>query len=350
MDVEPHLRPVIWVLKGLRHGDNAQAMALALRLGARVETKPLTFNALHVLPHWATGAGVHHLTADAKSLLRPPWPDLVVATGRRTAAVACWIKQQSGGRSKLVQLGRPRMALHLFDLVITSPQYGLPAAANVVCLPLPFAIPKKVASEELEHFKALWAGLPRPWVLGVIGGGKFPMRLNGADLAHFGHKLSAKAAELGGSVVLLDSPRSPAGALQTVQNALSVPQWTAGRGHSPNPYQAALQLCDHLAVTSDSVSMMSEMVMSQKPVWVYRLHRSALAPRWSAEQGVLATLAKAGVLQPPRNVEHVLRNLTHNGLIADLNATAPQPAVFSAAQHEAVVERVRQLLPVLRSP
>jgi mitochondrial fission protein ELM1 len=125
MVAENVLRPAIWVLKGVRAGDTAQAMDLALQLGGRVEGKQLAFNAFHNIPNWLLGARVSQLTQDAKKLLHPPWPDLVVATGRRTAPVALWIKTQSQGKTKLVHIGRPRMALSRFDLVLTTPQYGL---------------------------------------------------------------------------------------------------------------------------------------------------------------------------------------------------------------------------------
>jgi mitochondrial fission protein ELM1 len=179
---DTHHRPLIWVLKGLRQGDNAQAMALALQIGGRVETKQLGFNRLHVLPNWLAGAGVGHLTPETRKLLRPPWPHAVVATGRRTARVALWIKTQSGGHTKLIQIGRPRMNVNAFDVVVTTPQYGLPLGGSVMDIALPFAIPKTVAADELQHFTALWHDLPRPWVLGVIGGGKFPLRLTSRDL------------------------------------------------------------------------------------------------------------------------------------------------------------------------
>jgi uncharacterized protein len=291
---EVNSRPTIWVLKGLRQGDTAQAMALALRIGgdidARVEGKPLGFNRLHALPNWISGPGVRHLTADAKALLRAPWPDLVVATGRRTAPVALWIKQQSAGHTKVVQIGRPRMALNRFDLVVSSPQYDVPTAVNVVTVPLPFALPKTVAMEDLQHFAQVWAHLPKPWVLGVVGGSKFPLRLNAHDLADFGCKLSALAKKCGGSVIVLDSPRSPRGALQTVAQNLSQPHWVATHGASPNPYHAGLRLCAHLVVTSDSVSMISEMLLAGKSVWAYRLPRSPLAPSWSGQSGVMGCL------------------------------------------------------------
>lgn len=340
-------RPLIWVLKGLRQGDTAQAMALALQVGGRVESKQLSFNRWYAVPNWVAGAGVGHLTDDARRLLRPPWPDAVVATGRRTARVALWIKQQSGERTKLIQLGRPRMNVNAFDVVVTTSQYGLPTGGPVMELALPFAVPKSVAADELQHFAAAWHDLPRPWVLGVIGGGKYPIRLSDAELVEFGKLLSTKATSLGGSVVLLDSPRSPAGALQTVAAQISAPLWTAVRGQGPNPYQASLQLCDHLAVTSDSVSMVSEMLQTEKPVWVFKLPRSSFAVSWSAERGLAAVLARKGILHPPRNVEKFIRRLMEQNLVADLRSPDQTASgIVLTSDHAAVVERIKRLLQV----
>jgi uncharacterized protein len=189
--------------------------------------------------------------------------------------------------------------------------------------------------------------LPRPWILGVIGGGKFPLRLSSQDLETYGQLLSAKAKYLNGSVIMLDSPRSPAGALQIVAQHLSVPFWQGVRGSGLNPYQASLKLCDHLVVTSDSVSMVSEMLQTEKPVWVFKLHRSKLAFSWRAERGPMAILARYGVLHPPRNVDKFISTLMEKALIGDLRS--PEESVTGLAMttdHAAVVERIRRLLQV----
>ncbi len=338
-------RPLIWVLKGLRAGDTAQALDLALQLGGRVEGKQLHFNALHMMPNWMTGPRISHLTPEARALLRPPWPDLVVATGKRTAPVALWIKQQSQGHSKLVQLGRPRMALTSFDLVVTTPQYGLPHASNVMEIPLPFSRPKSVAAADLEAFIHEWSGLPRPWFLGVIGGAKFPLRLIDADVANFGEALNRRAEEVVGSVILLDSPRSPAGAINKAAQAMTVPHWIYRQGQSVNPYQAALSLCDELVVTSDSVSMVSEMLLSGKPTSIYRLPVSKFHPRWQANEGPAAALAKAGLLHPPRDVNGFMERLIAAGFLHDVSRYRGETAkVAFDARHHAVLERVRGLL------
>jgi uncharacterized protein len=343
MIAEDLARPLIWVLKGLRAGDTAQTMALALQLGGRVETKQLAFTALHVLPNVFLGARVSHLTAAARLLLRPPWPDLVVATGRRTAPVALWIKQQSGGRSKTVQLGRPRMALSAFDLIVTTPQYGLPLRDNVAEMSLPFAIAKTVDAETLRSFGMLWKNLPRPHVLAVVGASKFPQRLTKHELLKYAGLLNRQAA--GGSVILLDSPRSPTGSMEIVRTALTVPHWAFQRGEGSNPYQPALALCDQLVVTSDSVSMVSEMLSTGKLTWVFRLPVSALAPRWLAKAGVGAQLAEAGLLHPPRDVDGFVQQLLNKGMIGDLAlGVSPKVKPSGNSHHHEVVQRIKTLL------
>jgi uncharacterized protein len=338
-------RPLIWVLKGLRAGDTAQAMQLALQLGGRVEGKQLAFNARHLVPNWLLGSRVSHLTKDARSLLRPPWPDMVVATGKRTAPVALWIKQQSEGRTRIVQLGRPRMALKGFDLVVTTPQYGLPHGDNVVEMPLPFAGPKSVPHADIASFNMTWTLLPRPWILAVVGGGKFPVRLNAGDLTGFGKALQHRAAQTAGSIILLDSPRSPTGAVDSVAAMIDAPKWIFHRGGNTNPYQPALALCDELVVTSDSVSMVTEMLLTGKPASLYRLSVSRLLPRWSAKSGFGAMLARAGILHPPRDVDGLMARLIDDGHVGDLaREVTVHKQLAIEATHQAVVERIKTLL------
>ncbi len=310
----------------------------------------MRFNALHAVPNWLAGVRVSHLTADARLLLGPPWPDLVIATGKRTAPVALWIKQQSAGHTKLVQLGRPRMALNDFDLVVTTPQYGLPAAQNVIEIPLPFAHPKTVSAADIEAFKTEWATLPRPWMLGVVGGAKFPLRLNDGDIAEFGKALNRRASQFDASVILLDSPRSPEAALDQAARHITAPKWLYRRGQSVNPYQTALQLCDELVVTSDSVSMVSEMLLTGKPTAIYRLPVSKLQPRWSARSGLGAALARRGILHPPRDVDGFMAGLMEAGRLVDVaQQPVSPPSSLTEPLHDTVVKQIKRLLTALPS-
>ena len=119
---------LIWVLQTARAGDNAQVLEIARRLGGSLVVKKVAFNTLHNLPNWMSGASLTSLATEARGQFDAPWPDLVIAAGKRTVPVVRWIRFASGGRTKLVQIGRPRAALKDFDLVISTPQYGLPTA------------------------------------------------------------------------------------------------------------------------------------------------------------------------------------------------------------------------------
>jgi len=201
--------PRIWVLLGQRTGDNAQALAVghavAEAMGGKVLEKPLAYNGHYRTPNLLLGATLRSLRRETRDRLGPPWPDLVVGVGRRSVPVARWIGKQSGGSAKLVQIGRPRAPIAWFDIVVTTPQYRLPEAANVLHLLLPPLPPPALDPGELTRWRNAFADLPRPWI-GVLVGGRC--------LGHTARRLAAGhhlAAHRGGAVTRPDRGRHPAG-------------------------------------------------------------------------------------------------------------------------------------------
>ena len=335
--------PQVWVLHGARTGDNAQASQLAEALGADFIVKQLRYGPLHRMPNWLAGAGLASLTAEARALIVPPWPKLVIAAGRRSVPAARYIRRASGGRTRLVQIGRPRAALDAFDLVITTPQYGLPAARNVVELVLPFATRKAVAESELAQWRAAWSDLPRPWIAVAVGAGKYPQRLGTAELKELADRLSFCAAETGGSLLVMASPRTGAAAMAELQARIRGPAnfypWAPGA----NPYQSALALAERIVVTSDSMSMLSEAISTGKPVSVFRLPVSPLAPRWQAKAGPMAWLAGKGLLTPPRDMPAAVDRLIAEGHVSELGREVLHRAM-PVPDYGALIARVRALL------
>jgi len=156
------------VLLGQRRGDNNQLLRLADELGMPFREVELGYNGLYRIPPRLLGASLVTLDRDSPAKIRPPWPELVLGIGNRSVPVALAIRQLSGGKAKLVRLGNPRLDSRHFDLVITTPQYRVSDAPNVLNLPVGISTAPKVKPnrEERDWLKKL----PRPHRLLLIGG------------------------------------------------------------------------------------------------------------------------------------------------------------------------------------
>jgi len=278
----------VWTLLGDREGDNAQVRALAEALGWPAAAKRLAYTSRYRWWNLLLGASCLSLDQRRSSALAPPWPDLVIAAGRRSAPVARWIRKQSKGRARLVHLGRPWAPLGCFDLVVTTPQYGLPQRPNVLHNALPIVRPD---AARLAEARARWAprlaALPRPLVALLVGGDSPPYVLDPQTAARLGREAIDRARVLGGALVVTCGPRVRAPAAEALAAAAS------GAGHlhrwrpddPDNPYLAYLALADRFIVTGDSASMLAEACATGRPVTIFPLPERA-DWRWRTTRSV----------------------------------------------------------------
>lgn len=253
--------PRIWVLLGHRRGDNNQLLALGEALGIPFETRTIRYGRLARLWMKLFPTGLGHLTPGSRRWLQPPWPDLVIGIGRRTVPVVRWIKRQNHGETRIVRLGHPRAANRLFDLVITTRQYPVPDGENVLRLPLTLnrfrTAPLPDAAE-----KAILERWPRPHLLLSLGGTAPMWRLDMSALGAALRILTNRASELGGTLIAIGSQRTPRAALELFRAAAGAVLIDDGAIR----YAVALADADEHYVTADSVSMISEAVLTGKPV------------------------------------------------------------------------------------
>jgi mitochondrial fission protein ELM1 len=304
-------QPRIWALLGHRRGDNFQVLALAQGLSLPFETRSLRYNVLRRLDKRLLGRSLVSVLPSARKWLKPPWPDLVIGIGHRSVPVARYIRHASGGRTKLVQLGNPRLDPSHFDLVITMPQYGIPDSARVLRLPFAMGSPHPASTMTDEELAFLGA-LPRPHRLMVIGGSTRNWLMTPEDMAVAASALVQRAEREGGTVIAIGSPRTEPAVIEAVRLAI-------GSGHrvvnGPVPrYVTLLDDADEIHVTADSVSMLSEAVFTGKPVGMIPIQLSGRG-RWHYR------LSEAGLLRPPfRDLRKVWDRLSSDGLIGTIDA------------------------------
>ena len=315
----------LWVLLGSRHGDNQQLLAIAESLGVRYRIVTLRFNAAAGLPPLLLGAS--RLSWRSDPPLAPPWPRAVLAAGRKTVPAARWIRRRSGGRTRLIHVNRPWAPLAWFDLVVGTPQYGLPARPNVVVNLLPFLTPA-VDTALPDSLRSSAAALPRPWTVVLVGGDSRPLVLDDASAAGLASLVEAQVRTHGGSAWVVASPRTPVSAMDVIERGLDVPAHVVVRwGAAENPYRALLGSADRFVVTSDSASMLAEALASGRPVtpfaltvrpdWRWRLvaaWRAAAERAPSSPTGrCYAALLDLGLLSSVRDASRLLRELEAAG-------------------------------------
>ena len=264
--------PRVWVLTDDRGGNSTQSIGLAERLGWPYERKSLRPGPLSALHNRLLGASRAGISRQGSDPLAPPWPDLVIAAGRRTAPVALWIREQSRGRTRLVQLGRKGGdAADRFDLVATPAYCRLfPHPHRVeTCAPLHALTPDRIADAR-ERWRARFAPLPSPRIAVLVGGSSGQYRIDAAQAGRLGAEVARIARELGGSVLATTSRRTGPAAVAALCAALGQGAFVYRAGDAgENPYPGLLAWADRIVVTADSESMLAEAASTGKPTWIY---------------------------------------------------------------------------------
>lgn len=270
-------RPLIWLLLGERHGDNGQLQALAATLleafGWGCEIKQLHYDRACLLPHRARGWSLIGLDQAKSASLLAPWPDIVIAAGKSAAPILRWIAKQSGGTVRTVLLGRPRAAYRHFDLIVATPQYGMPRSHNVIRCALPMTRTEgPLKHQEIQEWDKQLQHLPRPWTAVMIGGETAQFSFDEAAARRLLKQLQHLQTRTGGSLLVTTSPRTPSHVCSAIATGLPRSSYFhAWSKNTANPYAAFLALADNFVVTLDSVTMLAEAADRMKPVYFFRL-------------------------------------------------------------------------------
>jgi mitochondrial fission protein ELM1 len=267
----------VWLLLGHKAGDNNQVLALAESLGVHWQEKHLRYRSTEILSNLLLGPNLLGIDSPSRSKITPPWPRLVISAGRRNEPVALWIRKKAPHTVKLVHIGRPWASPDSFDLIVTTPQYQIADAPNVLRIDLPlYRVSRSDENEEVAAWQKRLSHLPGPWFAVLLGGdsGKFYLDTNKAQ--RIGRMASELAARQGGSLLITTSARSPRQAGHDVCKAVSVPHfffdWQPGAAE--NPYKAFLNLADAFVVTGDSMSMLAEACATRKPVYIFDMNNT----------------------------------------------------------------------------
>ncbi|MEM9421798.1 MAG: mitochondrial fission ELM1 family protein [Pseudomonadota bacterium] len=302
----------IWAVSDGRAGMENQALGLAEAI-ARKQTSTITIKRLTVqkpfdlLPHWAWGRPEAWLT-NTSDTLSPPvpnlWPDLWIATGRRTIPFSLMMKAKAkdaakGGAPFVVQTQDPRIAETNFDLVI-------PPAHDMLRGPNVFPItgsPNRITQDGLvataKQLEPALPPLPRPLATVLIGGASKDYRLTDEILEKIIAELRDVMAS-GIGLLVSTSRRTNAKAAEKLHAALAGPRAFVWDGKPvaglDNPYFGMLGLASRFFVTEESANMITDAGFTGKPVHLLSLEGGA--PKWTR---LHEELERRGIICPSKD-------------------------------------------------
>lgn len=284
----PPQGPSIWVVSDGRAGIERQALSLerALREPERwariahirsdayrdgpVRLQPSGPQLLLPADRWP--APLNALPGEHRALLRPPWPDVWIGSGRRSIPYSRQVRKWSGGRTLVVQTQDPKVDLAPFDLVIP-PLHDELKGPNVFPILGP---PTYFSDDDVAEAKARFNDLTTHFgvkLLVSIGGNSRTHRMSGARVAEIESALR-QLARSGHRLWITVSRRTPEAArasLRAFAGDVGGRFWENPEKDGPNPYLAFLALCDAALVTEDSANMLADPAWFGKPIHLLRL-------------------------------------------------------------------------------
>lgn len=203
--------------------------------------------------------------------LQPPWPDMVIATGRQSILPAQHIRKMSGGKTFLVQIQNPVIPPSNFDVVIV-PEHDKLEGKNVISVQGALhRVSTTMLQEQAQKFAPHFAHLPRPYVAVLLGGTNGAYKLDPAVMMQFGPQLAELSKKEKVSLLVTPSRRTGDANMVLLSALLHDCPNYIWDGKGDNPYYGMLGLADAIIVTCDSINMVSEACRTGKPVYVVQL-------------------------------------------------------------------------------
>ena len=217
----------------------------------------------------ASGNPLKHLSKDSDPLI-PPWPDVVISCGRRSASLALAIKKKSQGKARCIHIQNPIINRSSFDLII-APEHDKLSGSNVI---LTRGALHKVSQKKLEAgiqtHGHLFKDFPKPYSAVLLGGSTNRYKMPQDAMEELIEKILLIRDLTQGSVLVTPSFRTSYRDLLT-KSLENEPHIFLADIEKLNPYFAMLGLADYIFATNDSVNMVCEACYTNKPVYILPL-------------------------------------------------------------------------------
>ncbi len=286
--------PVVWTLTDGQPGNDTQVAALASALGWPTEARRPALGLQAELPFMGQGAHLRALApggADDAGLA-PPWPDLLIVSGRRVASVARWIRRQARGRTKVVALGaHAATPPEDVDLAVTPRGAALFPHPHRLETEGPM-VPARPRVPATNRWAERLRSIRGPRLVFLVGSGTRRLGLDARSGEALGRLVAESAASLGASVLVSGSLNADRGVLEGclrgVGRAAFVHRASRDQQEDERAWPALVESADLFVLAGLGEVTLAEIVATGRPVF--------LSPQLGGPRGLWSRL-RDGIVQ-----------------------------------------------------
>ncbi len=264
-----------WVVTDGKAGMENQCLGLAEALGLAPQIKRVKLRSPWRELSPFLRHGLRYAFGRQGDPITPPWPDLLIATGRASVPAALYVRRASrnkgGNGTFTVQVQNPVIHPSRFDLVVVPRHDGLTGANVMTTRGSLHRVTPELLKREAEKLLPSVRHLPSPRIAVLLGGSNSSYQFAPREAGQLTIQLAAMIKSTGGSLMITPSRRTGEPNLLIMKAGLHDVPCTIWDGQGDNPYYGMLGLADTILVTCDSVNMVSEACTTGKPVHVIDL-------------------------------------------------------------------------------
>lgn len=261
----------ILVIIDNRVGNANQAIALANSLGVDYDIIEVEYNYFAKFPNYLLTLWPLHVKKSViNKLTSVGEPSIIISAGRRTAALAVYLKKIYQHKPKLIQIMRPNIDPRAFEMIIL-PQHDKfhKVLPNIVRTIGSLNDVKKRLDDVLPQLKLSYPEI-RSFIAVIVGGSSKGYNFTEQDAKSLLDVIVRVSENHSLPLFVTFSRRTPEAIKNIFKEKLSWPNiiYDPNDG-GKNPYPAIIGAAEYIITTTDSISMCSEAASTGKPIYTF---------------------------------------------------------------------------------
>ena len=194
--------------------------------------------------------------------------NIVISCGRKSVIPSIFLKKKFGNKIMNIHIQDPKVSLNNFDYIIAPEHDGL-TGSNVLTSKGAIHYLRYKELDENENYLKDRVKKDKLVAL-IVGGPNKYYNYDKLEIENIFAKIEKNFIQNGFQLILIPSMRTPKNIVEIAKNYFDKNQIIIDTVDK-KAYLSSLKIADHIVVTCDSTSMISESAMTGKPIYVAQM-------------------------------------------------------------------------------